>query len=157
VCIWRCENNAVGQSAVEIVVTNLVATSLSRKGLGITDVAEDLSTAVRELDVRLPSDVASLVRVAESEMAGGSLGGASSHKARKILNPVLLKASGEHDDVVFECKEFCERNRGAYEEVVADLACLGSQLSRLGEMRVGASQGKDNKVNEEKKMAKGPW
>merc|ERR1719346_523097 len=45
------------------------------------------------------------------------------------------------DDVVFECKEFQERNRGTYEQVVADLARLGSQLSRLGELRVDASQG----------------
>ena len=54
---------------------------------------------------------------------------------------MMLVAWGDLDDVVFECKEFEERNRGTYEQVVADLARLGSQLSRLGELRVDASQG----------------
>merc|ERR1719297_601746 len=65
----------------------------------------------------------------------------SMQKARKILNAMMLAAWGELDDVVFECKEFEERNRGTYEQVVADLARLGSQLSRLGELRVSSNQG----------------
>jgi len=63
---------------------------------------------------------------------------------------MMLSAWGELDDIVFECKEFCERNRGTYEQVVADLARLGSQLSRLGELRVDASQGEENMDAEEK-------
>jgi len=47
----------------------------------------------------------------------------------------------ELDDVVFECKEFQERNRGTYEQVVSDLARLGSQLAKLGEEQVSANQG----------------
>merc|ERR1719264_1969875 len=79
-----------------------------------------------------------------SEKEGGQFDEASMQKARKILNNMMLEAWGELDDVVFECKEFCERNRGTYEQVVADLARLGSQLSRLGELRVDASQGGEN-------------
>merc|ERR1719346_380675 len=60
----------------------------------------------------------------------------------------------ELDDVVFECKEFEERNRGTYEQVVADLARLGSQLSRLGELRVDASQGITD-MDRERKDAEG--
>merc|ERR1719237_1520294 len=76
-----------------------------------------------------------------SEQAAGAFDEASMQKARKILNGMMLEAWGELDDVVFECKEFQERNRGTYEQLVADLARLGSQLSRLGELRVDAGQG----------------
>merc|ERR1719461_875632 len=62
----------------------------------------------------------------------------------------MLAAWGELDDVVFECKEFEERNRGTYEQVVADLARLGSQLSRLGELRVSSQQGIFDKDRERK-------
>jgi len=37
--------------------------------------------------------------------------------------------------------EFEERNRGTYDQVVGDLARLGSQLAILGERRVAASEG----------------
>merc|ERR1719361_891050 len=117
------------------------------KGPGVSLMAKtihrkmDLSTAVRQLDGKLPNDVASLVHLTAAEKQGGQFDEASMQKARKILNTMMLTAWGELDDVVFECKEFEERNRGTYEQVVADLARLGSQLSRLGELRVDASQG----------------
>merc|ERR1740123_2134896 len=101
----------------------------------------DLSTAVRQLDGKLPTDVASLVHMATTEKHGTQLDEDSMQKARKILNNMMLHAWGELDDVIFECKEFQERNRGTYEQVVADLARLGSQLSRLGELRVSSNQG----------------
>merc|ERR1719464_2185535 len=65
----------------------------------------------------------------------------SMQKARKILNNMIYGAWLELDDVVFECKEFQERNRGTYEQVVSDLARLGSQLAKLGEEQVAANQG----------------
>merc|ERR1719410_851445 len=110
----------------------------------------DLSTAVRQLDGKLPSDVASLVHMTVSGKAAGQLDEDSMQKARRILNNMMLHAWGELDDVVFECKEFQERNRGTYEQVVADLARLGSQLSRLGELRVSSQQGIFDKDRERK-------
>jgi len=146
---------AAGASEARNELANLVADMISGKGPGL-DVATkmtnnkmDLSTAVRQLDGKLPNDVASLVRMTaaastESTAAGSEMGQFdedSMQKARKILNAMMLQAWAELDDVIFECKEFSERNRGTYEQVVADLARLGSQLSRLGELRVDASQG----------------
>merc|ERR1719471_2381736 len=110
----------------------------------------DLSTAVTQLDGQLPNDVASLVHRTSLEKEGGQFDEASMQKARKILNNMMLTAWGELDDVVFECKEFQERNRGTYEQVVADLARLGSQLSRLGELRVSSQQGIFDKDRERK-------
>jgi len=126
------------------------------KGLGLPEIVRtihrkmDLSTAVRQLDGKLPKDVASLVHMTTAEKQSGQFDEASMQKARKILNTMMLTAWGELDDVVFECKEFQERNRGTYEQVVADLARLGSQLSRLGELRVGSQQGIFDKDRERK-------
>merc|ERR1712008_396760 len=110
----------------------------------------DLPTAVRQLDGQLPNDVASLVHMTTVAKTANRLDEDSMQKARKILNNMMLTAWGELDDVVFECKEFQERNRGSYEQVVADLARLGSQLSRLGELRVSSQQGIFDKDRERK-------
>ena len=139
-------DKAAGQSNMRNEVTQMVADMIAGKGPEIAEVARvahnkiDWTTAVRELDGKLPNDVASLVRVAKGAKKA-ALDESSMQKARKILNTMLTDAWAELDDVVFECKEFQERNRGTYEQVVADLARLGSQLSRLGELRVDASQG----------------
>jgi hypothetical protein len=126
---------------------NMVSDMMAGKGPSVSLMAKtihqkmDLSTAVRQLDGKLPTDVASLVHMATTEKHGTQLDEDSMQKARKILNNMMLHAWGELDDVIFECKEFQERNRGTYEQVVADLARLGSQLSRLGELRVSSNQG----------------
>merc|ERR1719331_72253 len=126
------------------------------RGPGLAEVAKrihkkmDLATAVRQLHGKLPNDVASLIRITTSEKRKGQFDEASMQKARKILNNMMLHAWGELDDVIFECKEFQERNRGTYEQVVADLARLGSQLSRLGELRVSSQQGIFDKDRERK-------
>jgi len=137
---------SVESSMAKHELENMVADMIAGRGPGLSDMANrvhkkiDLSTAVRELDGKLPNDVASLVRLT-SDKGESKLDEDSMQKARKILNNMMLSAWGELDDVVFECKEFQERNRGTYEQVVADLARLGSQLSRLGELRVGSQQG----------------
>merc|ERR1711956_85632 len=137
--IRRGENDgSANQTSVESSMANRVHNKI------------DLGTAVRELDGKLPNDVASLVRITASEKGESKLDEDSMQKARKILNNMMLSAWGELDDVVFDCKEFQERNRGSYEQVVADLARLGSQLSRLGELRVGSQQGIFDKDRERK-------
>jgi len=141
------KQNAVDRSQARNEVANMVAEMISGHGPGLHAIAKvsdqkmDLSTAVRQLDGQLPNDVASLVHMTQSGKTEGQFDEDSLQKARKILNAMMLAAWGELDDVVFECKEFEERNRGTYEQVVADLSRLGSQLSRLGELRVDASQG----------------
>merc|ERR1719410_2765542 len=120
---------------------------MAGRGPGLSDMAKfvhkkmDFSTALRQLHGKLPKDVASLIHMTSSGKTGGAFDEDSMQKARKILNKMMLDAWGELDDVIFECKEFEERNRGTYEQVVTDLARLGSQLSRLGELRVSSQQG----------------
>merc|ERR1719458_663870 len=129
---------------------------MAGKGPRLSDMAKfvhkkmDFSTALRQLHGKLPKDVASLIHMTTSGKGGVAFDEDSMQKARKILNRMMLDAWGELDDVIFECKEFEERNRGTFEQVVTDLARLGSQLSRLGELRVDASQGEENMDAEEK-------
>jgi len=145
-----------GMSQEQTDLSNLVADMMVGRGPGFSEVAKiihrkmDLATALRQLHGKLPKDVASLIRTTTSEKEGGQFDEASMQKARRILNSMMLHAWGELDDVVFECKEFQERNRGTYEQVVADLARLGSQLSRLGELRVSSQQGIFDKDRERK-------
>jgi len=145
-----------GMSKVQTELANMVSETMVGKGPGLAEVAQrihkkmDLATAVRQLHGKLPKDVASLIHMTTSEKEVGQFDEASMQKARKILNNMMLHAWGELDDVVFECKEFQERNRGTYEQVVADLARLGSQLSRLGELRVSSQQGIFDKDRERK-------
>jgi hypothetical protein len=108
----------------------------------------DIKDAVQRLDGKLPADVASLVRMstdsdssAKSSKAKGRFDEESLQKARGILNDMIFTAWKELDDVIFECKVFQERNRGTYEQVVGDIARLGSQLAQLGDKRVEASEG----------------
>jgi len=141
------QQDLAGKSKAQSELGNMVADMIAGRGPGLAAMAKitnkqiDLSTAVRQLDGKLPNDVASLVHMTTTETGTGAFDEASMQKARRILNNMMLEAWAELDDVVFECKEFQERNRGTYEQVVADLARIGSQLSRLGELRVGASQG----------------
>jgi hypothetical protein len=101
--------------------------------------------AIQRLDGRLPEDVASLVSMSLSESAAekkrSQFDEDSLQKAREILNDMMISAWKELDDIIFECKEFQERNRGTYEQVVGDIARLGSQLAILGDVRVDASEG----------------
>jgi hypothetical protein len=105
----------------------------------------NIKDAVERLDGKLPGEVASLVRMtSETDSAHSSKGRfdeESLQKARRILNDMIFTAWKELDDVIFECKEFQERNRGTYEQVVGDIARLGSQLAMLGDRRVEASEG----------------
>merc|ERR1719247_2562406 len=100
---------------------------------------------MERLDGKLPQDVTSLIRMSSDSESKASAKGRfdeeSLQKARGILNDMIFTAWKELDDVIFECKEFQERNRGTYEQVVGDIARLGSQLATLGDRRVEASEG----------------
>merc|ERR1719446_1712209 len=52
-------------------------------------------------------------------------------KARKYLNEMMESAWKELDDKVIECKEFEDRNRGHFEQVMTDIARLGEQIADL--------------------------
>merc|ERR1719258_527533 len=52
-------------------------------------------------------------------------------KALKYLNMMMVNAWKELDEKVIECKEFEDRNRGSFEQVMTDIARLGEQIADL--------------------------
>lgn len=151
-----------GTVGLEATLGSLVADFIEGKGPGLKSIIKtgnkiDINDAVRQLSGKLPEDVSSLLRMTSAggaQSSKGALSEDSMQKARGILNNMMVQAWSELDDVVFECKEFTERNRGTYEQVVADLARLGSQLSNLAELRVSASQGITDQDNARKEAEK---
>jgi len=138
-----------GRSGTRAAISSMVGAMLEETGPKMRDILAaagrkmDMEEAVHQLDGQLPADVVSLVRLGggSNTHADSTLDEVSMQKARRILNDMIYDAWLELDDVIFECKEFQERNRGTYEQVVNDLARLGSQLAGLGEKRVASADG----------------
>jgi uncharacterized protein YegL len=144
------------EASVKRRLLNYLKGDQSNEGPGEVDVTTiskevhnqmDVEEAMKRLDGKLPAEVTSLVKLTggagaeKSEKTGGQFDEESLQKARRILNEMIFTAWKELDDVIFECKEFQERNRGTFEQVMGDLARLGSQLSELGKKRVESSEG----------------
>jgi hypothetical protein len=114
----------------------------------------DLDDAFQRLDGRLPQDVEALVRVTKSVSetkdvktkvnSEGEFDESSLAKARRILNGMVEGSVKELDQVLIECKEFEERNRGTFGQVTTDLARLGAQIADLSRKRVEANEGINN-------------
>jgi ribosomal protein S9 len=133
-------------------MVEMMRAMLAGKGPSPQDISKlmqgkmDIKDAMQRLDGRLPDDVASLIRLSSgdkgaAEKAKGRFDEESLQKARGILNNMIFTAWKELDDVIFECKEFQERNRGTFEQVTGDISRLGSQLASLGDRRVESSEG----------------
>jgi hypothetical protein len=91
----------------------------------------DREAAVERIQGKLPAEVASLVR-ASVRTRGSSqqpFDEDSLAKARKYLNGMMESAWKELDDKVIQCKEFEDRNRGHFEQVMTDIARLGEQIA----------------------------
>merc|ERR1719182_485292 len=94
----------------------------------------DREAAVERIQGKLPADVASLVRASFRTGRGASqqpFDEDSLAKARKYLNEMMESAWKELDDKVIECKEFEDRNRGHFEQLMTDIARLGEQIADL--------------------------
>merc|ERR1719321_1098358 len=93
----------------------------------------DPEAAVKRVQSKLPDDVASLVRTTAT-IKGKSrqpFDEDSLAKARKYLNEMMEAAWEELDNKVIECKEFEDRNRGHFEQIMTDIARLGEQIADL--------------------------
>jgi len=100
--------------------------------------------ALLRLDGKLPPEVASLVKFATKSgksTADGAFTEVSLAKARNILNVMIQNSWVELDDKVIECKEFEERNRGTYDQVVNDMTRLASQIAALEKEMASANNG----------------
>jgi len=124
-------------AAMKTLVTRLlerrVANVPSRKEMIETGLHKvDREAAVERIQGKLPADVASLVRASVRTDRAASkqpFDEDSLAKARKYLNEMMESAWKELDDKVIECKEFEDRNRGHFEQVMTDIARLGEQIA----------------------------
>merc|ERR550532_1809572 len=103
----------------------------------------DIAEALNKLDGKLPEDVASLVKMTASHQgkSHSDFAESSLQKARRILNDMMFTAFEDLDEVIIECKEFHERNRGTWKQVTNDMARLQSQITAFREIEVQASTG----------------
>jgi len=128
---------------VDAVMQALVNRLLERGGKHIPSRHEMMETglqkvdpkaAAQQLEGKLPADVASLVRASVKTSKGASqqpFSEDSLAKALKYLNEMMEKAWKELDDKVIACKEFEDKNRGSFEQVMTDIARLGEQIADL--------------------------
>jgi hypothetical protein len=92
----------------------------------------DADEIVDKLGDKLPTEVASMVKVAEKhEEKKQPFSEKSLAKARKILNGMVEEAQGRLDVETIRCKVFYDRNRGTFAQVMADLARLSAQIADL--------------------------
>mmetsp|Transcript_45339 Transcript_45339/g.140079 ORF Transcript_45339/g.140079 Transcript_45339/m.140079 type:complete len:988 (-) Transcript_45339:95-3058(-) len=103
----------------------------------------DLNDAVKRLDGKLPSDVASLVKLTAAGKKRGDLDEASLEKGRKYLNKMMYEAWGELDKLTIECIEFHERNQNNLKQVLTDIQTLSSNLAKLEGEKSTARSGRD--------------
>merc|ERR1719362_230395 len=101
----------------------------------------DAAEAARRLDGKLPQEVASLVaKVTEKKKGDSKLNDEDIERAILILNGLIQDAWVRLDVKITECKEFEARNRDTYEQVMIDLARLGSQIAEAEGDRAQAQQ-----------------
>jgi hypothetical protein len=61
-------------------------------------------------------------------------------KARKYLNEMVEKAWHELDDQLIACKEFEDKNRGTFEQVMTDIARLAEQIADLERLKAETTE-----------------
>merc|ERR1719359_1515285 len=97
----------------------------------------NINAAVKRLEGKLPADVSSLVHVGVESKSESKqpFDESSLNKALKYLNQLVEKAWGELDDKLIECKEFEDKNRGTFEQVMTDIARLAEQIADLERLK----------------------
>merc|ERR1719213_978444 len=95
----------------------------------------NVDAAARRLESKLPQDIASLVRTSVKEESHQPFAESSLAKARKYLNMLTVKAWKELDDKLIECKEFEDKNRGSFKQVMTDIARLAEQIADLERLK----------------------
>merc|ERR1719281_397094 len=69
-------------------------------------------------------------------------------KALKVLNNLIEAGWKELDDKLVECKEFEEKNRGTYDQVMTDIARIAENIADLERERNKAQQCINDKEEE---------
>merc|ERR1719271_401109 len=96
--------------------------------------------AARRIEHQLPHDMANLVRTSVSSESHQPFAEASLAKARKYLNALVVKAQKELDDKLIGCKEFEDKNRVTFKQVMTQIATLAGDLAELAKLKAQATE-----------------
>merc|ERR1719230_812890 len=84
--------------------------------------------------------MASLVKVAVDGRAEQPFDEASLAKALRYLNKLVETAWDELDHKLIDCKEFEDKNRGTFQQVMTDIARLAEQIADLQRLKSQATE-----------------
>merc|ERR1719454_639831 len=99
----------------------------------------NVKDAARRIEQQLPQDMANLVRASVDAESQQPFAEASLAKARKYLNALVVKAWKELDDKLIACKEFEDKNRVTFQQVMTQIATLASNLADLAKVKAQAT------------------
>jgi len=88
----------------------------------------------------LPQEVSTLLHGTLNPSEDVALDEKSIHKARGILNDMIVQAQKELDSKTLSCKEFKHKNRKNFSQVQSDLSRLGSQIADLERLKAEAGK-----------------
>jgi len=88
----------------------------------------------------LPQEVSSLLHGSLEPSEDVALDEKSIHKARAILNDMIVQAQKELDSKTLACKEFRHKNRKTFAQVSTDLSRLGTQIADLERLKAEAQK-----------------
>merc|ERR1719454_1918696 len=96
--------------------------------------------AARRIEHQLHQDMASLVRTSVDTKSQQPFAESSLAKARKYLNALVVKAWKELDDKLIGCKEFEDKNRVTFKQVMTQIATLAGDLADLAKIKAQATE-----------------
>merc|ERR1712072_1310077 len=100
----------------------------------------NVKDAAIRIEHQLPQDMANLVRTSVDGEAQQPFAESSLAKARKYLNALVVKAWKELDDKLIACKEFEDKNRVTFKQVMTQIATLASDLADLAKIKAQATE-----------------
>jgi len=100
----------------------------------------NVKDAARRIEHQLPEDMASLVRTSVDTESQQPFAESSLAKARKYLNALVVKAWKELDDKLIGCKEFEDKNRVTFKQVMTQIATLAGDLADLAKIKAQATE-----------------
>jgi uncharacterized protein YegL len=99
-------------------------------------VGEAMKHLKGKLPAELPGEVVAFVQTNDKS----KLDKDSIEKANKIIRKFIVAGWKELDAEIVKCKEFEDRNRGTYDQVMTDLSRLAEQISDLERQRAEANE-----------------
>merc|ERR1712072_1447980 len=100
----------------------------------------NVKDAAIRIEHQLPQDMANLVRTSVDGESQQPFAESSLAKARKYLNALVVKAWKELDDKLIGCKEFEDKNRVTFKQVMTQIATLAGDLADLAKIKAQATE-----------------